>query len=387
MWLLASRAVAIPVRRLLLSSALVACVAIALLVLSGVRTADADLQSKINAKSSRAETLRAAVAAETSKIRASSRGLARAQRRLRTLRSQAAAQEADLKRVEDALARARDRLTRLVNRQRDATDALRANLQSAYRNPQPDIVGVIVSAQGFTDLLERAEFYKRVARQNARIMDIARTTRAQVTEQTNQLAKIQAREQRIATRLERKRSAAQAVETALLREREKRLARSSFKRAELREVQSQLGALRRRLARQARAGIRTNAGGIAQPPSGAPSQVGLVMAAGNAIAGLPYQYGGGHGSFKANAYDCSGSISYALAAAGLVNAPMASGPFMSWGEPGPGQWITVYANAGHAFMVVAGWRFDTTALRGGGTRWTQSMRPTGGFVARHPPGL
>jgi cell wall-associated NlpC family hydrolase len=111
------------------------------------------------------------------------------------------------------------------------------------------------------------------------------------------------------------------------------------------------------------------------------------MAAGNAIAGLPYVYGGGHGAFQAGAYDCSGSISYALAAAGLVQSPMASGPFMSWGEAGPGQWITVYANPGHAFMVVAGWRFDTSALRGGGTRWTRQMRPTGGFVARHPPGL
>jgi len=386
MRLLASRPVAISVRRLLLSSALVTCAVVALLVLAGARTADADLQSKINAKSSRAEALRAAVAAETSKIRASSRGIARAQRRLSKLRAQTSAQQAELKAVEQALARARDRLTRLVNRQREATDALRANLQTAYRNPQPDIVSVIVSAEGFTDLLERAEFYKRIARQNARIMDVARTTRAEVAEQTNRLAKIQVREQAVAVRLDRKRRSAQALQTALLREREKRLARSSFKRAELRDVQSQLARLRRRLERQARAGIRTNAGGLAQPPAGAPPQIGLVMAAGNAIAGLPYQYGGGHGSFKANAYDCSGSVSYALAAAGLVNSPMASGPFMSWGDPGPGKWITVYANAGHAFMVVAGWRFDTSAL-GTGTRWTRSMRGTGGFVARHPPGL
>jgi cell wall-associated NlpC family hydrolase len=111
------------------------------------------------------------------------------------------------------------------------------------------------------------------------------------------------------------------------------------------------------------------------------------MAAGNAIAGLPYLYGGGHAGFKDTAYDCSGSISYALAAAGLVTSPMASGGFMSWGESGPGKWITIYTNPGHMFMVVGGWRFDTTALRGGGTRWTQDMRPTGGFMARHPPGL
>jgi len=208
-----------------------------------------------------------------------------------------------------------------------------------------------------------------------------------VTRQTGRLAVMQRREQALATTLERRLDSAQAVETALLRERERRLARSNFKRAELREIQSRLGELRKRLARSARNGIATNAGGQAQPPPGAPPAVGLVIAAGNAIAGLPYLYGGGHAGFKDTAYDCSGSISYALAAAGLVTSPMASPGFMTWGEPGPGKWITVYTNPGHMFMVVGGWRFDTTALRGGGTRWTREMRPTGGFVARHPPGL
>jgi hypothetical protein len=111
------------------------------------------------------------------------------------------------------------------------------------------------------------------------------------------------------------------------------------------------------------------------------------MAAGNAIATLPYLYGGGHGSFHADAYDCSGSVSYALAAAGLVSSPLDSTQFESWGEPGQGRWITVYANAGHAFMVVAGWRFDTGALASGGTRWTRTPGSTAGFVARHPAGL
>ncbi|HEV2785461.1 MAG TPA: hypothetical protein VGV67_03655, partial [Solirubrobacteraceae bacterium] len=317
----------------------------------------------------------------------SSRGLARAQRRLAKLQAQSAAQRADLERVQDEFTRARDRLTRLVNLQRNATKALEENLQAAYRNGKPDIVSVIVSAKGFTDLLEKAEFLKRIAERNARIMDVARTSRAAVTRQTKRLAVMQRREQALADRLERRRDAAHAVETALLRERERRLARSNFKRAELRSVQSRLAALRERLARSARRGIATNPGGTAQPPSGAPPAVGLVIAAGNAIAGKPYLYGGGHGGFKDTAYDCSGSISYALAAAGLVTSPMASGPFMSWGEPGTGKWITIYANPGHVFMVVGGWRFDTTALRGGGTRWTRTMRPTGGFVARHPPGL
>lgn len=373
-------------RRLALISALAACVAVAGTVLGPAGAGGQSLSGRIDSKADRAEYLRGVVAAETAKIRASSAGLERAQRRLRKLRADAAAQRAELIAVRERFIRARDRLTRLVNLQRNATEALRENLQAAYRSGEPDIVSVVITARGFTDLLEKTEFLKRIAKRNATIMDVARTSRAQVTRQTERLAAMQRREQAAARRLNRKRESAQAIETALLREREKHLARSNFKRAELREVQGQLATLREKLARSARAGIATNAGGRVQPPPGAPPAVGLVMAAGNAIAGLPYLYGGGHGGFKDTAYDCSGSISYALAAAGLVTSPMASGPFMSWGEAGPGRWITVYANAGHAYMVVAGWRFDTSALRGG-TRWTREMRPAGGFVARHPPGL
>jgi peptidoglycan hydrolase CwlO-like protein len=378
----------VPLRRLLLICALALSAAAAgVAVLATAGPAGADLSSRIQSSQNRAEALRTAVAAESARIRSSSAGLARAQRRLRAVQSDVNAQQAKLGRVEHALVSARNRLTRLVNRQRDATDALRANLQAAYRNPQPDIVSVIVSAKGFTELLERADFLKRVARQNAHIMDSARTSRVAVTKQANTLATIQARELRLGEQLEVRRDRAQALETALLSEQQRRLARRGAKAGALAQVQNRLAGLRKRLARLARPGIATNPGGTAQAPAGAPNAVRLVIAAGNAIAGLPYSYGGGHGSFQASAYDCSGSVSYALAAAGLVSSPMASGPFMSWGDAGPGQWITVYANAGHAFMVVAGWRFDTTALRSGGTRWTRSMRPTGGFVARHPPGL
>ena len=378
---------ALPLRRLVVICALAACAAVATTVLGTVGPADADLAGRIATKQGRAEALRATVAAETRRIRSSTRGLARAQARLRRLQSDLAAQQAQLQAVEDALGRARDRLTRLVNRQRAATDALRENLLAAYRNPKPDLVSVVISARGFTDLLEKADFLKRVARQNAQIMDAARTSRVAVTKQTGRLATMQARERSIAARIERRRDSTQAVEDALLNERARRLAGRDFKRAALRRVQSQLAALRRRQARTARAGIRTDAGGAVQPPPGAPQAVALVIAAANAIAGLPYLYGGGHAGFKDTAYDCSGSISYALAAAGLVTSPMASGGFMSWGESGPGRWITIYANPGHMFMVVAGWRFDTSALPGGGTRWTRAMRGTGGLLARHPPGL
>jgi hypothetical protein len=177
-----------------------------------------------------------------------------------------------------------------------------------------------------------------------------------------------------------------ALRTTLARERIAALSRRDRKRSRLHRLRHQLAALLARQARIASAAVPVNVNGAVQPPAGAPAAVARVIAAGNAIAGLPYRYGGGHGSFHDNAYDRSGSVSYALAAGGLLSSPLDSTGFESWGAPGPGRWITVYANSGHAFMMVAGWRFDTGAL-GSGTRWQHSQRSTAGFVARHPPGL
>jgi peptidoglycan hydrolase-like protein with peptidoglycan-binding domain len=110
-----------------------------------------------------------------------------------------------------------------------------------------------------------------------------------------------------------------------------------------------------------------------------------AIAAADAIATKPYRYGGGHGSFQDSGYDCSGSVSYVLHGAGLLSSPLDSSSFMSWGAPGPGKHITIYANAGHVFMTIDGRRFDT-GYGGEGNRWASGSRPTGGFVVRHPPG-
>lgn len=126
--------------------------------------------------------------------------------------------------------------------------------------------------------------------------------------------------------------------------------------------------------------------GEAMAPFDAPPIVADVIGAANQIARTPYRWGGGHGAWRDKGYDCSGSISFALAAAGLVDSPMTSGVFARWGAPGPGKWITIYANEGHAFMTVAGLRFDTSGLKAG-TRWQKASRSTAGFVMRHPPGL
>jgi cell wall-associated NlpC family hydrolase len=127
--------------------------------------------------------------------------------------------------------------------------------------------------------------------------------------------------------------------------------------------------------------------GTAVAPLDAPDVVATIIAAGNAIATTPYIWGGGHGAWQDKGYDCSGSVSFALAGAGLMSSPLTSGLFMSWGAPGPGRWVTIYANNGHVFMVVAGLRFDTSGARGG-TRWQPAAgRSYSGFTQRHPPGL
>jgi hypothetical protein len=127
--------------------------------------------------------------------------------------------------------------------------------------------------------------------------------------------------------------------------------------------------------------------GLAGVPASAPHAVESIIRAANAVALLPYVYGGGHARWEDSAYDCSGSVSFALAAAGLLKGPLDSTSFMSWGKPGPGKWVTIFANSGHAWMIVAGLRFDTSGLRIDGSRWTAQTRSTSGFVLRHPPGL
>jgi len=127
--------------------------------------------------------------------------------------------------------------------------------------------------------------------------------------------------------------------------------------------------------------------GLAVAPAGAPPQVQQIIAAGNQIASKPYKYGGGHGKWNDSGYDCSGSVSYALHGAGLLDTAMPSGDFTDWGDPGPGQWVTLYAKSSHIFMVVAGIRFDTSGRTKNNTRWQADMRSTSGYTAVHPPGL
>jgi cell wall-associated NlpC family hydrolase len=356
-----------------------------------------DLQSQITAGKSGPASLSSQIAADSAQIRHTSQGLAQATQRLSVLQDRLTTREAQLRTVQGQLLAARNRLVDLENQLERATQALSENLVATYEQSPPNLVTVILEAHGFTQLIERIDFMHRIAQQNTQTVAWTRATRAEVARQARLLETLERRDQALTAQVLAQRNGVAALHAALLRQQIAEYNSRGRAASKLQALKSRLASLEAKAAAEAAraaatgnasvGGIAVDTGGMVQAPPGAPAAVAQVIAAGNAIATLPYIYGGGHASFHADGYDCSGSVSYALAAAGLVSSPMVSGQFEDWGDPGPGRWITIYANAGHVWMDVAGWRFDTVALAEGGTRWSRGGGEFSGFVVRHPPGL
>jgi cell wall-associated NlpC family hydrolase len=381
------------------SARLLAVTAIAAGVLSiGLTgTSSGDLQGQISATRSAAASLQSQIAADSAQIAHTTAGLNQARAQLAAVQADLDRRVAELRLVQAQLIAARDHLVALENRLHLATTVLAANLRASYEGTQPDLMTVILQSHGFNSLLEQVNFLAKIGHQDAQIVGITRIARAEVAREANRLAGLETRDRTLADSILARRNQQAALESALLAERLHQLGQRSQAGARYHALRDRLAGLEKRAAAEAAraaatgnvavGGVAVNTGGMVQPPAGAPAAVAQVIAAGNAIATLPYIWGGGHGSFHASGYDCSGSVSYALAAAGLLSSPMVSGDFESYGDPGPGRWITIYANAGHVWMQVAGWRFDTVALSYGGTRWAQGGGEFSGFVVRHPPGL
>lgn len=347
--------------------------------------------------SDRAARLRAAVAAEEAKIADTREGLADANARLSKLNAKLSRRREQLDDTQDELVRTRVRLTRLERKQTTAEKQLAENLRQSYMDGEPTFVGVVLNADGFADLVSRFEYVRRIARRNASVLGDTRDAREKVQGMTVELKKLRTTYAELAKTAENDRDQADAIRTALLNREAAQLRRRNGSAAQLASVNGRIAAIQRRqraAARRARAALTATrqapssggGGGSTSGPKVGGDVVGRIVAAANEIATTPYVWGGGHGG-SSGGYDCSGSISYALAAAGLLNGSLDSTGFMSWGEPGPGKRVTIYANAGHAYMVIDGRRYDTSALSGGGTRWTSEMRSSAGFVARHPAGL
>lgn len=365
------------------------CLAAGALGYSGnIQTSSADVQSDRAA----AAKIRAAVAAESRLIDSTSDGLQAAERRLAKLSAREQVRRVQFTEAQDELVRARVRLTRLERRSTQAKAALAKNLVANYQTGgPPDLASIVIDADGLSQALEGVEYAQAIHRQNANVLEATRHARGDAVEQETKLQEQETKFQKLAVAAAADRDQANAVRSALLRRQERQLqARAGNK--------TKLSALRKRISRvesqqlaAARHAADTSTATNEAPRINSSSQGGSVIArvvaAANQIASTPYVWGGGHGGSASGGYDCSGSISYALAAGGLVGAPMTSGGFMSWGESGPGARITVYANAGHMYMVVDGRRYDTSALSSGGTRWSSALRSNAGFVVRHPAGF
>ncbi len=369
----------------------------------------ADLQSQIAASRTAAGTLRAAIAADDAQLAATGGSLAIVQDHLARVQAELRSREAALRQVQGELLGARNKLVDLENRMRIATQYLADNLVARYESDPPNLMTVILQAHGFSALLEQLSFLRRVGDQDAQVVAFTRSARAAVTHEVTVLGTLEGRDRTLTLDVLGQRTQVIAWQSVLLTRQIHELGARATNTAKLQGLTTHLHHLQAQAAAQAAAaaraaaarasaggltagavdsaGLAVDTGGMVQAPAGAPAAVAQVIAAANAIATMPYIYGGGHASFHADGYDCSGSVSYALAAAGLVSAPMTSGEFESWGEPGPGRWITIYANAGHVWMEVAGWRFDTVAQAGSGTRWAQGGGEFSGFVVRHPAGL
>jgi peptidoglycan hydrolase CwlO-like protein len=403
------------IKRLTLVSTAVA----ALLGGGVIASSSADLPSQINAGKSAAASLQSQIDSETAQIEKTKNGVASAQAELASVNAQLDQHIAELRQVQTDLMTARDRLLMLENKLHLAATYLAANLRAEYENGSPDLVDVILNAHGFSNLLDKVNYMKDAQHRDNEIIQVTNTERKRVQQEALHLYTLEIKDRNLTNEILQQRNQTAAIEAALVKQQIDEQAVQSHNQNRLASVNAHVADLQRQYAAQVAAaraaaaaaaaaaaqrasqasqqateqvnqqagGLAINSGATVEAPAGAPSSVVAMIAAGNAIATLPYIWGGGHASFQALGYDCSGSVSFVLNAAGLLSSPEVSGWFESYGDAGPGQWVTIYANPGHVWMEIAGRRFDTVALAEDGTRWSLGGGEYAGFVVRHPAGL
>jgi peptidoglycan hydrolase CwlO-like protein len=303
---------------------------------------------------------------------------------------QLAQKQAELDRATAELTAEKVELRRVRAKLQESVGALEALLVNIYKSNDPDVTSVVMQSASWSDLITRREYVDHIQSYDDAVVARVRGLRDQITALVDQL---QATHDRIKTA----RDAVAAKERQIAAEHAQIQARQSDLVAARSAREGTLNALLRKEHQiqadlsdiPAPAGHATlDANGDAIPPSNAPLAIRGVIEAANQIDDLPYIWGGGHGSFTSSGYDCSGAVSFALHGGGLLSSPLDSTGFEVWGEPGGGNWITVFANSGHAWAYIAGLRWDTGGPGGGsGPRWSTVMRDdTSSFVARHPSG-
>ena len=361
------------------------------------QTASGDPASKIEQKQSELDRIQSAegpLRSQIDQMNAEVDRLIGEESRLR--QAQAAAEhelevkQAELEQATAELDAEKAELARVRAKLQKAVGALELLLINMYKSNDPDLTAVVMQSASWSDLLTRAEYIDHIQKYDNEVVSRVRGLRDQIAALVDRL-------QATHDRIETARDAVAAKERQI-----------AAQHAQISQQQSQLSAARNaregvlsallRKERQiqtdlseipAPAGHATiDSSGDAIPPANAPLAVRGAIEAANQIDDLPYIWGGGHGSFTASGYDCSGAVSYMLHGGGFLTSPLDSTGLEVWGDSGGGNWITVFANSGHAWAYVAGLRWDTGGPGGGsGPRWSTVMRDdTSSFVARHPSG-
>jgi peptidoglycan hydrolase CwlO-like protein len=318
-----------------------------------------------------------------------------------------AEKQAELDKATAALEKEEEHLERVREQLGRALGVLRERLVAIYESGSPDVVNAILESNDFAEMAAQTEYLSRIQSYDDSVVERVKTLRDEVTAAVDKLAKARAE-------IEEERDAVAAIEkevAAARQEAEARFAQLKAAQAQRREAMETLESREQALSDNlasisnqiASQGGPVPTGEVPAPltpgetagfigeseasaPASAPSAIQAAISAANSIATTPYIWGGGHGSFESSGYDCSGAVSFALHGGGFLESPLDSTGLETWGEPGPGKWITVYANAEHAWMMIAGLAFDTVG--GPGPRWHSSpVDSPEGFIARHPAGF
>jgi len=330
------------------------------------------------------------------------------------------ARQAELDEATAELRDGRDKLEQLRKEYEIAGHELEGMLVDIYKSPTPDLGTVLLNSSDIEDYEQKKQYYDRLQDYQSDVIDRARSLKEQMSDTVDGLADSRARAEKARDEIQARRDEI-ASQRATLEQREADLqAARAAHEAMLQQLKDRAGtlqdAIQKQAAREAAAAAAattapTSSGpapatpapapvpgdtasiasdGSAIPPASAPPQVVAAIQAANQIKDTPYVWGGGHGSFDSSGYDCSGAVSYMLHGGGFLSSPLDSVGLESWGEEGAGSWITVYANSGHAYAVVAGLRWDTSGTGGDGPSWSTSLDgylDPSAYVARHPSGF
>ena len=384
-----------------------------LLVLCLVASAPAEtLQEKLDATQGKLSHVRESQSSLSATIAEQNRAIdsmlgevSRLRQEQLALESELAEKQGELDSATDKLEAEKHRLALIRARLQRALDVLRERLVAIYEAGSPDVLSVVLESETWSQASARADYLSRVQDYDNSVADRVKGLRDEARAAVERMTaiRLQLKEARDAIAV-KEREATDARAEAVARFADLKAAQAQ-RQAELDELQSRESALSDNLAsiseQLAASGAPAptgtpapltpgqSAGYISESqasvPSDAPPAVQAAIEAANSIATTPYIWGGGHGSFESSGYDCSGAVSFALNGGGFLSSPLDSTGLETWGEAGPGQWITVYANAGHAWMIIAGLAFDTVG--GPGPRWHSApVSSTEGFIARHPSG-